>query len=94
MGTAYAMVDHGWAPGTAGLAVVLTHYDAFAASWPDLAWAMLDLMAEHSRVAALMGRRLLCLVHSSDPDLSFEPVGAAPVLWNPAEWLDAVRREG
>jgi hypothetical protein len=34
---------------------------------------------------------MLCLVQSADPDLRLDPVGAAPVLWNTAEWLDAAR---
>jgi hypothetical protein len=30
-------------------------------------------------------------VHSGDPRLTFEPVGATAVMWNGAEWLDARR---
>ena len=35
---------------------------------------------------------MLALVQSRDPDLRFDPVGATPVVWNDAEWLDASRR--
>ena len=84
--------EYGWVPDTAGLAVVFTGYDAFAAHCPRAAQIVLDILADHSRVAALFGRRLMCLVHSSDPRIRFEPVGATPVLWNDAEWLDANRR--
>jgi hypothetical protein len=33
-------------------------------------------------------------VQSDDPTIRFEPVGAMPVMWNHAEWLDAKRRPG
>jgi hypothetical protein len=40
----------------------------------------------------LFGHRLLCLVQSNDPDIRFDVVGAAPVMWNPVEWLKENRR--
>ncbi|GHJ46984.1 hypothetical protein Cs7R123_43260 [Catellatospora sp. TT07R-123] len=83
---------YGWAPGTTGLALVFTGYDAFAARSPETAQSVLDLMAAHSRSALLFGRRLMCLVQSDDPQIRFEPVGASPVMWNGAEWLDSRRR--
>jgi hypothetical protein len=88
------VVDHeyGWSPETAGLAVVVTGYDGFARRCPHVAQIVLDIMADQARSAALFGRRLMCLVQSDDPDLRFEPVGAMPVMWNDAEWLDARRR--
>lgn len=84
--------DYGWAPDATGLVVVLTHYDVFTERCRYPAQAVLDLFADHSRQAALIGRRLICLVHSDDPDISFEPVGATAVTWHSAEWLDAQRR--
>ncbi|HEV2778619.1 MAG TPA: barstar family protein [Actinophytocola sp.] len=83
---------YGWAPGTAGLAIVFTGYDAFARCCPHAALAVLDTMAGASRRAALFGRRLMCLVQSDDPDIRFDPVGATPVVWNDAERLEARRR--
>ena len=44
-----------------------------------------------SRLALTLGERG-CLVQTDDPQTRFEPVGAMPVLWNDAEWLDAKRR--
>jgi hypothetical protein len=85
--------DYGWAPDAAGLALVFIGYDTFAARFPATAQAVLDIMADRSRGALLLGRRLLCLVQSDDPDIRFEPVGATPVAWNDAEWLDASRQE-
>jgi hypothetical protein len=84
--------DYGWAPGTAGLALGVAGYDAIASCCPRAAQIVLDIMAGHSRIAALLGRRLICLVQSDDPEIRFDPVGAAPVMWNDAEWLDAHRR--
>jgi hypothetical protein len=52
---------------------------------------MLDIFAEQARSATLIGNRMLCLMQLNDPRLSFEPVGATPVLWNDAEWLNSKR---
>ncbi|RDI48555.1 barstar family protein [Nocardia mexicana] len=84
--------DYGWAPEAAGLVLVFTSFDAFVTRSPRTAQIVLDIMANHSRTAALFGRRLLCLVQSNDPDIRFEPVGATPVMWNDDEWLDSRRR--
>jgi hypothetical protein len=72
--------------------VVFTGYDAFAARCPRAAQIVLDIMADSSRSAALVGRRLMCLVQRNDPHVQFEPVGATPVAWNDAEWLDSRRQ--
>jgi hypothetical protein len=84
--------DYGWAPHTSGLAVVFTGYDSFAVRRPRAAQIVLDIMADSSRRAALAGQRLICLVQSGDPHIRFEPVGATPVAWNDAEWLDSRRQ--
>lgn len=39
----------------------------------------------------MLRRSLICLVHSNDPQIRFEPVGAMPVPWNNDEALDAHR---
>jgi hypothetical protein len=84
--------DYGWAPDSTGLALIFTGYDAFAAHCPRAAQIVLDIMADHSRSAALFGRRLMCLVQSNNPHIRFAPVGATPVSWNNAESLDSKRR--
>ncbi|MFS0700775.1 barstar family protein [Cellulomonas sp. 179-A 4D5 NHS] len=86
--------EYGWSPGSTGLVLVLTGYDGFAAACPRSAQVVLDIVARASRTAALFGRRLLCLVQSDDPRIRFEAVGATPVMWNDAEWLDSRRRPG
>ncbi len=76
----------------AGLVLAFTGYDRFAAACPQAAQAVLDIIADQARRAAVLRRRLICLVHSDDPDIRFDPVGAMPVMWNHDEWLDANRR--
>ncbi len=83
--------DYGWRPDVAGLVLVFTGYDHFARRCAEAAQSVLDIMADHGRSAALVGRRLMCLAQSDDPDIRFKPVGAMPVMWNDAEWLDAKR---
>ena len=74
-------------PNDGGTAVVLLHYDRFAATDRDSAQTILDIFAVNSRRRMLFGQRLAILAQSDDPGLSFEPVGATPVDWNRREWL-------
>jgi hypothetical protein len=65
----------------------------------DVAWLrahgyrveVLDILADDARRFLLFGRRLLVLVQSDDPRITFAPVGATAVSWNPKEWLDGDR---
>jgi hypothetical protein len=84
--------EYGVPADAAGFALAFTHYDRFARACPRDAQLVLDILADHGRSAAVFGGRVLCLVQSDDPDITFEPVGATGVAWNPAEWLDARRR--
>ncbi|WP_234437667.1 hypothetical protein [Streptomyces sp. WM6368] len=59
---------------------------------PSTAKARFPSIEYRARRAAVLQRRLICLVHSNDPDIRFDAVGAMPVLWNSDEWLDADRR--
>lgn len=83
--------SYGWAPDATGLVLAFLGYDAFAQRFPSAGEIVLDILADHSRAAALVGRRLIGLVQSNDPDIEFEPVGATPVTWNDAEWLESRR---
>jgi RNAse (barnase) inhibitor barstar len=83
--------DYGAPADATGLVLVLMNFDTFAASNRPSAQALLDIFALQARNAALFGHRMICLVQSADPELSFEPVGATPVVWNDAEWLNAKR---
>lgn len=78
-------------PVEGGRVLVLSRYDFFAAKFPDLAWSVLDVMEINSRRLLLFGRRLIILVQSDDPGISFAPVGGRPVMWNTREWSDESR---
>ncbi|WP_329390333.1 hypothetical protein OG625_38940 [Streptomyces sp. NBC_01351] len=69
-----------------------TDYDRFAAACPKAAQAILDIIVTQARHAAVVQPRLICLVHSSDPNIEFKPVGAMPVVWHHSEWADSNRR--
>ncbi|MFF0706368.1 barstar family protein [Streptomyces tendae] len=75
-----------------GLVLSLTDYDRFAAASPRAAQIVLDILADQARRAAVVQRRFFALVHSNDPGIRFEPVGAMPVMWNSDEWADSSRR--
>lgn len=83
--------EYGFPADATGLVLVFTHYDAFARACPSPAQIVLDILADQARRAALVGTRVLCLVHSDDPGIAFRPVGATPVMWNAAEWLNSRR---
>lgn len=76
----------------AGLVLSVTDYDHFAAKSARAAQVMLDIIAGQGRHAAVVQRRFFALVHSNDPDIQFEPIGAMPVMWNSDEWLNSKRR--
>jgi hypothetical protein len=78
-------------PEGSGRVLLFRRYDTFAAEHPKVAWYVLDIIENQSRLLLLFGRRLLALVQSDDPKISFEPVGARPVMWNRREWLNKSR---
>lgn len=79
-------------PEGSGLVLVMTDYDRFATASPRTAQIVLDIIADRARQAAVLQRRFFALIHSNDPDIRFEPVGATAVMWNSEEWLDSRRR--
>ena len=78
-------------PEESGRALVFRRFDSFNAQFPKLAWQFLDILDLNSQRAALFGRRLIALLQSDDPRITFEPVGARPVLWNRKESLNKSR---
>jgi RNAse (barnase) inhibitor barstar len=78
-------------PVSGGTILVFVAFDKFASAFPAQAWAILDIIAHHSRLALVHGRRLLALVQSDDPSIELRPVGATVVGWNPREWLNRDR---
>ena len=83
--------EYGWAADATGLVIVLKAFDAFAAADRRTAQIMLNIFADQARSAILFGNRIICLVQTNDPQLSFGPVGAQPVLWNDAEFVHSAR---
>lgn len=83
--------EYGWSPNATGLVIVLRAFDAFTMVDRRTAQIMLDIFANQARSAILIGNRIICLAQSNDPELRFEPVGAMPVMWNEAEWLNSKR---
>jgi hypothetical protein len=86
--------DYGIPADATGFVLAFTHYDCFDRACPREAQIVLDILADHGRRAAVFGQRVLCLVHTDDPEITFDPVGATQVEWNRAEWLQARRRPG
>jgi RNAse (barnase) inhibitor barstar len=78
-------------PGKRGIVLVFLRFETFIARHPQFAWAVLDIIATNSYRCLLDSYQLIALVQSDDPTLSFQPVGAHPVLWNPREWLNKSR---
>ena len=78
-------------PEESGRVLIFHRYDAFAAKFPREAWAVLDIIESKSRFLLLFARRLFALVQADDPKLSFQDVGAHPVMWNRREWLNKSR---
>ena len=62
-------------PDIGGLVLVLLAYDKFASSDLMLAEAALDILSRASHCFLLNGKRLLMLVQSDDPRLSFPKLG-------------------
>ncbi|MBS1802054.1 MAG: barstar family protein [Acidobacteria bacterium] len=81
-----------------GTALVFHRYDQFAnvgfSKDPDnkaLAKIVLHIFADAVRYHMLFGRRLLILVQSDDPRISFEDLAGVSARWNPREWLNKDR---
>jgi hypothetical protein len=87
-----AIYQYGAQRDATGTVLVLTGYDAFTRHEPRAAQIILDIIAGTARSAMLFGHRLLCLVQSDDPDITFGPVGATPVMRNMKESFTADRR--
>lgn len=70
-----------------GFVFVLRHYDWLVSDDSEIAHQILDFMVKESRSWLLYNKRLICLVQTDDPDLSFHPLGAEQASWTDAEFL-------
>jgi RNAse (barnase) inhibitor barstar len=78
-------------PNDGGAIFVFDHFNAFVKRYAQLAQGLLDIIEINSRRFLLTGRRLINLVQLDEPQTSFEPVGACPVLLNPIEYRNKIR---
>ena len=79
-------------PANGHLALGLTRFDLIAMHNNKFAHVVLDICAEAERSWLMEGKRVLFLVQSSDPDLTFPPIGATKADWNFEEWFDSKRK--
>ncbi len=78
-------------PENSGRVLVFYQYDRFVPMTVNDAEIVLDILAFQARYHLLFGRRLMVLVQSNNPELSFNRVGGCPVSWNNREWLNKDR---
>jgi hypothetical protein len=86
-----ATFDYGSDPESEGTVIALDHYDKFATLLSQVAWTILDILADTGRQALLIGHRFIVILQSDDGGLTFGTVGGTPVLWNQREFLNKKR---
>lgn len=72
-----------------GQIVVFRHLDNFDI---NRVHTLLDIFARNSRLQMLFGKRLIVLAQVDNANYQIDYVGATPVMWNGAEWLDSNRK--
>ncbi|MEZ4800277.1 MAG: barstar family protein [Flavobacteriales bacterium] len=72
-----------------GQVVVFRHLDNFDT---ERVHTLLNIFANNSRLHMLFGSRLIVLAQVDNPNYKIDQVGATPVKWNGAEWLDKNRK--
>lgn len=72
-----------------GQIVVFRHLDNFDTKRVQ---KLLDIFARNSRLQMLFGKRFIVLAQVDNPNYQIDQVGATPVMWNGAEWLDSNRK--
>ncbi|MFZ4456694.1 MAG: barstar family protein [Bacteroidales bacterium] len=72
-----------------GQIVTFRHLDSLD---PKRVHILLDVFANNSRRQMLFGKRLIVLAQVDNPNYQIEQVGATPVMWNGAEWLNSNRQ--
>jgi hypothetical protein len=86
-----ATFGYGSDPATTGTVVAVDRLDVLNRRDADLAWTLLDILADTGRQALLICHRFIVIARSDDPLLAFKPVGATGVIWNQREWPNKAR---
>lgn len=81
--------DYGVKTDAAGLVLVLRHFDVLSSQ--GAAVHVLDIIADRCRGAALIGRRMMCLLQSDDAQFDLPPLGGRRPEWNTEERLNGAR---
>ena len=66
-------------------------FNKFSENNYQCALNILDIFADKSRIMLLVGRKLITLIQSDDPTLSFDKVGGLTIQWNQKEWFNKNR---
>jgi RNAse (barnase) inhibitor barstar len=86
-----ATFDYGSDLNSTGTVVAFRHYDRIVATDAKRAEAVLDIFTDRARDGLLIGHRMMVLVQSDDPELSFGPLGGQSAGWNQNEWMNITR---
>jgi len=86
-----ATYDYGSDPTAAGTVIALDCYDVLTKRDPQLAWTLLDILADTGRQALLIGHRFVVVARSEDADLALPVVGATRAAWNRREFVRSHR---
>ncbi|TVY08345.1 barstar family protein [Paenibacillus cremeus] len=79
-------------PDNEGFVLVFKNFDKFNARCKDMAYHLLDIIQGNSwRLLVGSQKKLIAFLHSNDPHLDIQSVGALRVLWNNEEWLNKSR---
>lgn len=78
-------------PSGEGCVLVLKKFDKFNARDKDTAYHVLDIIENNSWRLLVGNQKLIAFLHSNDPQLHLQSLGALPVLWNNEEWMNQSR---
>ncbi|AFH62456.1 hypothetical protein B2K_17310 [Paenibacillus mucilaginosus K02] len=79
-------------PGNEGFVFVFKNFDKFIQRDKDTAFHVLDIIQNNAwRLLVENQKKLMAFLHSNDPQLQIQSVGALSVLGNKEEWFNKSR---
>jgi RNAse (barnase) inhibitor barstar len=75
-----------------GIVIVMRRFNMLYNQNKDLCEGILDGIDDISWEWLILGKKLICLIQSDDPDLFIDKIGGYHPVWNNSEWLDSKRR--